>query len=570
MRGRQALERLLTDIDGRGYGSYKRLRGTYDLGLCRLVIDHVQADPYAPPSKVRTVLDRATAALPDDLVDTPLKRVAVSDFLTRRCHEAASRVEGAGRRGPITIGAPGQQVLPRTSVLIADDRVEARWEVALPAGGRRVLGHVAARLLTDTMPRLVESSLCHPHLDALALRRHVELLLDQEELRSRLAQRSLVAFVGDGAVLPRRSGDSDLPMVEGATPFSSPETFRVNFELSSGRTVTGMGIPEGVTVIVGGGYHGKSTLLRALERGVYPHIAGDGREWVITRPDAVTIRAEDGRAVTGVDISPFIDDLPSGTDTTRFTTGNASGSTSQAANLVEAIEAGTSLLLIDEDTSATNFMIRDEPMRRLIPAEREPITPFVDRIRPLYTELGVSTILVAGGSGSFFGVADRVIALDAYVPRDVTEAAHAIADSFGLRRVDGDPTQRTRLFPEVPNRVPTGSALRTRGRTTPAKARGRNVIRYGAHTIELNAVAQLVDPAQTTAIARFLDRLAELFDGRQGIRDAVEQLYRRIDEDGLDVLSPYSGHPGHLALPRPHEVHAALNRYRGLALTSRK
>ncbi len=394
------------------------------------------------------------------------------------------------------------------------------------------------------MPRLVESSLCHPHLDALALRRHVELLLDQEELRSRLAQRSLVAFVGDGAVLPRRSGDSDLPMVEGATPFSSPETFRVNFELSSGRTVTGMGIPEGVTVIVGGGYHGKSTLLRALERGVYPHIAGDGREWVITRPDAVTIRAEDGRAVTGVDISPFIDDLPSGTDTTRFTTGNASGSTSQAANLVEAIEAGTSLLLIDEDTSATNFMIRDEPMRRLIPAEREPITPFVDRIRPLYTELGVSTILVAGGSGSFFGVADRVIALDAYVPRD--------------------------LFPEVPNRVPTGSALRTRGRTTPAKARGRNVIRYGAHTIELNAVAQLVDPAQTTAIARFLDRLAELFDGRRGIRDAVEQLYRRIDEDGLDVLSPYSGHPGHLALPRPHEVHAALNRYRGLALTSRK
>lgn len=71
-----------------------------------------------------------------------------------------------------------------------------------------------------------------------------------------------------------------------------------------------MGIPEGVTLIVGGGFHGKSTLLQALERGVYHHIAGDGREMVITRQDAVKVRAEDGRNIEKVNISAFINNLP--------------------------------------------------------------------------------------------------------------------------------------------------------------------------------------------------------------------------------------------------------------------
>ncbi|WP_028661756.1 ABC-ATPase domain-containing protein [Saccharomonospora saliphila] len=566
MRTRQALERTLASIDGRGYGSYKQLHGTYDLGLFRLAVDHVQVDPYAPPSKARAILDLDTTGLPADLIDTARKRVAVSDFLTRRCHEAARK--GAGDDRAVSFGAPGQEVLPRTSVLIADDRVEARFEVALPAKGRRVLGRVAADILTGTVPRIVESSLRYARLDAEALRAHVELHLDQEHLRSRLAERGLVAFVGDGAILPRRSGDSDLPMSDGATPFAGPDSLRVSFDLPSGRTITGMGVPEGVTVVVGGGYHGKSTLLRALERGVYPHVSGDGREWVVTRHDAVTIRAEDGRAVTGVNISPFITDLPSGTDTTRFTTTNASGSTSQAANLVEAPEAGTSLLLIDEDTSATNFMIRDELMRELIPADREPITPFVDRIRPLYEELGVSTVLVAGGSGAFFAVADQVVALDAYTPHDVTDAAHAITDGPRETPEQHRADRSARVFAHAARRVPTAGSLRPRGKTKPAKARGRTAVQYGTQTIDLSAVAQLVDPAQTTAIAHILDRLADLLDGRRTLHEAVDEIYERIERDGLDALSPHSGHPGHLALPRRHEVHAALNRYRGLSIVS--
>ncbi len=568
MQTRQTLERTLTALDGRGYGSYKQLHGTYDLGRFRLSVDHVQVDPYAPPSKARAIVDAATAGLPADLVDTPLKRVAVSDFLTRRCHDATRHAARESRDGgAVSIGAPGQEVLPRTSVLVADDRVEARFEVALPAKGRSVLGKAASTILTRIVPEIVESALIHANLDADALRAHVALHLDQEHLRARLAERGLVAFVGDGAILPRRSGDSDLPMDEGAKPFDSPESLRVSFDLPSGRTVTGMGVREGVTVIIGGGYHGKSTLLRALERGVYPHLAGDGREWVVTRPDAVTIRAEDGRAVTGVDISPFITDLPSGADTTRFTSTNASGSTSQAANLVEATETGSSLLLIDEDTSATNFMIRDNLMRRLIPAEREPITPFVDRIRPLYEEAGVSTVLVAGGSGAFFAVADHVIALDAYTPHDVTDAAHDIADA--PRAPDGKADREKSVFPGTAARVPASSALRPKNKTKPAKAKGRGAVQFGTQTLDLGAVVQLVDPAQTNAVARFLDRLADEFDGRLSLREAIDEVYDRVEKEGLDSLSPHSGHPGHLALPRRQEVHAALNRYRGLKVTPR-
>jgi predicted ABC-class ATPase len=545
----------LSALDGRGYGSYKQLRGSYDLGSCRLVIDHVQVDPYAPPSLMRLVVDREAAGLPEDLLADARGRVATCDFLARVLAGAASR---SGER--ISIGTPGQEVLERTTVAITADAVEARLAAELPASGRRIQGRRASRLLTEDLPRLAEAALFHDRLDAQALRDHVTLHRDQEALRDQLAGLGLVALVGDGAILPRRSGDSDLPLAEGAVPFESPASLRVAVDLPSGRRVSGMGIPDGVTVIVGGGFHGKSTLLRALERGIHPHVAGDGREWVITRADAAAIRAEDGRAVTGVDISPFISGLPSGASTRDFTTADASGSTSQAASLVEAVDAGASALLIDEDTSATNFMLRDARMRALIPAGREPITPFVDRVRPLLTERGVSTVLVAGGSGAFFDVADHVIAMDAYTPRDVTAEARALA---------GDPAvPQAPVFTTPRPRCPAPDSLRPPDARKPASARGRATIRLGREHLDLSAVTQLVDPAQTQAVAHALDRLAELLeqDGPLPLEEAVRILDTRIDADGIESLSPHRGHPGHLARPRPLEIHAAVNRWRGLRL----
>ncbi|MGD7001720.1 ABC-ATPase domain-containing protein [Corynebacterium halotolerans] len=551
-----SLSDRLRSLDGRGYGGYKQLKGSHRIAGFRLVIDQVQVDPYAPPSLVRAVLDTSDAGFPDELTDTEDKRVAVGDFLTRAFH---SRI---GPDSPVSIGHLGQQVLPRTSIAFTTEGLEARFTVALPAAGRRVRGREADTVLTRQVPGIVDTALRYRNLDQAALRRHVELYLDQVELRRQLAERHLVAFVADGAVLPRKSGDSDQPLAR-ATTFRSPESMRTTFRLPSGRQLTGMGVGEGVTVIVGGGYHGKSTLLRAIEHGVYPHIAGDGREWVITRADAVSIRAEDGRAVTGVDISPFISGLPSGTDTTSFSTTNASGSTSQAANLVEAVATGTSLLLIDEDTSATNFMIRDERMRALIPGDREPITPFVDRVRPLYRQLGVSTLLVAGGSGAFFDVADQIIALDSYVPTEVTAQAREIAERLPVAPASVAPPHF-----RPAERAPSRSSLNPRSKTKPAKAKGGTTVLYGrGQTIELSALSQLVDPGQLTAVAKALDRIAELADDRSDLTSLVDRLFDRVAQHGVDALSPHRGHPGLYTLPRRQEVAAALNRYRGLGLS---
>lgn len=571
-------DRLLQDtlhrIDGQGYGTYREIRGTHQLDDFQLAVDKVQVDPYAPPSLMRVVLPPEVVDLPAELISDPSGRTAAGDFLTRRVAEAIREQAGtegeSGKGGAISIGTPGQQVLQRSSVLIAEDRVEARIAVQLPASGRRIRGRHAARILTAELPQIVEAALTGRNLDREALHHHVRLYRDQHALRQQLASAGLVGFVGDGAILPRRAGDSDAPLQQGAVPFRAPESLRVSFELPSGARVTGMGVPEGVTVIVGGGYHGKSTLLRALERGVYSHVSGDGREWVITREDTSTVRAEDGRAVTGVDISPFISGLPSGADTAHFSTTNASGSTSQAANLVEALEAGSAALLIDEDTSATNFMIRDDRMRRLIAADREPITPFIDRVRPLWTERGVSTVLVAGGSGAFFDVADHVIALDEYVPRDVTDAAAEIARADAPEPdVDVEPSGQPQVFSDARRpRVPSRTALSQRGKTKPAAARGRTLLTYGRERIDLSAVSQLVDPAQTQAIAYAMDRLAETFDDAVSLAEAITELLRRIDAEGLDMLSPYRGHPGHLARPRRQEIHAAINRYRHLQLVT--
>jgi predicted ABC-class ATPase len=586
MSSRQSnLASSLHNLDGRSYGNLKQIRGRYTFGPVTVFIDRVQADPFASPSKVRVRVDRADAKFPLDLTTDRADHIAAADYLLRAGNEVLAKLD----QRALILGHPGQEILERTNILLDEAGFEARLLVNLPARGRRILGHQAADILTRDLPEFAERLFLFdrwsdgpagrggntPAPSAKGLADHVQLHRDQLELRSHLGEAGLIGFIGNGAILPRASGDSDRPMKSSdAVAFTSPPELEHTVELSSGRTVTGMGIPRGVTVIVGGGYHGKSTILRALERGVYPHIAGDGREWVISDPTATSIRAEDGRAVTGDDISAFINNLPSGSDTRFFSTTNASGSTSQAANLVEAIEAGANTLLIDEDTSATNFMIRDERMRALIPAEREPITPFVDRVRPLLTRQGVSTVLVAGGSSAFFEVADHVIALDAYVPKEVTDQAH---DLVGITAADletsptgGDPDTGSG-FPAAPAftaapRVPTAKALRPASKTKTARAKGSDRIQFGRDFIDLIAIAQLVDTQQSAGVAEALEYLAEIFDGRISLTEALAEVVDMLDTEGLDGITGHRDHPGHLTRPRRQEIAAALNRYRGLSL----
>lgn len=572
----ERLKSILNRIDGRGYKAYKDIAGVYQTGSLSLFIDHVQGDPFAAPSKLRIRV--ASPGFPEDLFGNRVRRMALEDYLARRLSKAVknnpSRRMGSGKSGLILIDAGGQEVLERTAVVLTPDWVEARIQLGLPARGRTVMGRGAADLLCHLLPKLVEQSLfwsATPEKEAVNF---VHCIENQEFIRSSLKERNLTAFVANGAILPRASGVSNLPLSRDAIPFQSPPSLEVSFQLpnplpaGAGVELKGMGLPEGVTLVVGGGYHGKSTMLKALEQCVYPHIPGDGREYVVSRLDMVKIRAEDGRRAEAVNITSFIDNLPFGRDTQSFSTDDASGSTSQASNILEALEIGADTLLLDEDTSATNFMVRDGRMQALVHKEHEPITPFLDRVRDLHRQLGVSTILVMGGCGDYFDAADRVIMMRDYQPYEVTDEARNISAEMGGSRESEAPVDLTPPTARIPL---AGSFNASRGRRdVKIDAKSVDSILYGEDLIDLRYVEQLLDRSQTQAIgfAIFM-AVSRFMDGRITLREVVERLDAFFDEEGLDGLDPYhrcERHPGNFARPRKYEVAAAVNRLRSVKM----
>lgn len=558
------LRKTLMRISGRGYRAYRDIRGEYEFEEFDLFIDHVQGDPFASPSRVRVRVPQSRARMPEDCLTERTRRVALCDFLARkfgRAAQAASRRAGTGKSGLIANAPTGQEILERTSVVVTSDYVESRFVVGLPAQGRKVVAREAIRMFFEGVPAIVRQSLRYEALDAAALERHVRAAEIQHEIRQQLASRKLVAFLGDDSVLPRRSGVDDRPLGEGAVHFRSPDSLRVTFDLGVLGTFTGLGIPEGVTLIVGGGYHGKSTLLRALEHSVYDHQPDDGRELVVTHEQAMKIRAEDGRYVEKVTITPFISNLPYGQSSHGFSTENASGSTSQAANILEAVEAGAKVLLLDEDTSATNFMIRDARMQALVAKEKEPITPFIDRVKQLHRELGVSTILVMGGSGDYFAVADTVILMADYLAQDVTKEAKELdARHPAQRQQEGGNS-----FGEVVARRPLAQSFDpSKGkRDVKIRARGLDTISFGTDDIDLSAVEQLVDPGQTDLVGDVIWYLARKYvDGQRTMAELLDLLERELEERGLDHIGPFIN--GAYVRARRLEIAAAINRLRSL------
>lgn len=553
----------LQQLDGKGYKAYKVIRGVYDFPRFTLKIDRVQGDPFAKPSQCCVLIPQNIAGFPAALYANHSRAVGLRDFLTRQFHQLAQqrqRRSGTGNSGLIAITQPGPEILERTAAFIDDQQVELRFWVGLPARGRRIDGWQAADLLCEQIPQVVEG-LLYDQLPTQQLQHHIDTQEDADWLRQQLSTQGLVAFVADGVILPRRSGIDRRPL-DAAIPFQSPASLRVEFHCPHLGAITGMGIPEGITLIVGGGYHGKSTLLKALELGIYNHIPGDGRELVVTNEDAVKIRAEEGRPVTGVDLSPFINHLPRQQNTTQFYTTNASGSTSQAANIIEALELDAQVLLIDEDTTATNLMIRDRRMQSLIAKDQEPITPFIDQIRPLYKEYGVSSILVMGGSGDYFEVADTVIALTAYRPENVTEQAHAIAGQYPSDRTceAGQPigTHQPRTLHLNP------SALEWKGRPAKVKVHELREIILGREAIDLSQVEQLVESGQLRAIAAAILSLHQSPPNDLDFAYAIKAILSQLTTEGLSILSNFP--EGDFVAFRRFELAAALNRWRDLTL----
>lgn len=567
MKTAEDLRQLLYQINRKSYPAYKQTRGTYAFPGYVLGIDHVQGDPFAAPSKVSVRVNPRQAGFPQELYHSPETRIALQDHLIRLFHREIDRfnfrAKGSGKSGLISISHCRQEVLDRTACQIQPEtgEVRIRLEVGFPANGRTINSTELTRILFEFLPVCVRESLFYKNLNARELREVRDLAEDQAYVRSELSKRNLTAFVANGSVLPRESGVSPRPM-KGAVPFLSPASLEVTLTLPHKGELTGMGIPRGITLIVGGGYHGKSTLLKALELGVYNHIAGDGREYVITENDGVKIRAEDGRSIKKTDISMFINDLPNRKDTAAFYTEDASGSTSQAANVVEAMETGSRLLLIDEDTSATNFMIRDELMQRVVHRNQEPITPFIERVQWLSRKKGISTILVAGSSGSYFHVADTIIQMDHYKPMDITAFARQEAAAFPS--ITPSAPQKTQ--PDF-DRKPKPDRSFNEDRKVKMKSLGTDGISVNHETIELRYLEQLVDPEQVNALSAIV-RYSQihLLDGRKTMQQIVAMLQEILKTEGLDALAEGASVSSPMALPRTQEIFACLNRYRSLKL----
>ncbi len=556
------LAETLGAIEGQPYKAYRRLAGEYRFAVFVLRVDHIQSDPFATPSRLAVQVAPGEARLPESAWRSPLRRAACEDFLGRRLRAAIGRRvrgrRGTGHSGEIRLAGGAQQVLQRTAVQVRNGAVEARLGVGLPAEGRRVLADQAQAMLLEELPALVQESLLLGPASTAALEAHLASVEDQAVLRQSLHAAGLAAFVGEGAVLPRRSGVDDHPLESDVRPFAAPAGLRREIDLPHAGRIAGMGIPRGVTLIVGGGFHGKSTLLRALADGIYNHAPGDGRERVVADPTAVKVRAEDGRAVNCVDIRPFIGRLPFARDTRAFTTANASGSTSQAANIVEALAAGTRLLLLDEDTSATNFMIRDARMQALVPPAQEPIIPFLHRVRELYERCGVSSVIVTGGSGDYFEVADTVIMMDAYRARERTAQAHALAGAEVRAAIRSG--ARWPAAQGGPRRPRAAVVDASRGhRRVRIDVPDTRLLRYGEHRVDLSGVEQLVDRDQLHAAGWMLHRYAVHYAALPLI-EGLRRVFQDVQQEGLDCLTPWP--LGDLALPRLHEVAAAANRIR--------
>jgi predicted ABC-class ATPase len=565
MEADSILKSKIESIDGKDYGAYQSLKGEYNYSGFKLSIDQIPKDPYAPPHTgiYRVMVENKFFGRFGGILDTKVSEIAFRDFLARSFYRASIKKNkgrrGTGNSGIITIARPGQAILERNSIIADKEIIEARFFVGLPAEGRKIDSQVCKVMLFEELPEIIRLALFPENLDMNDLEKHIKTAEDAEYIRSMLESLGLVAFIADGSILPRRSGTSDEPLHrESAIPFGSPKSLLVEIDLPHSGKIKGMGVPKGITLIVGGGYHGKSTLLDAIAMGIYNHIPGDGREICISDFSTIKIRAYSGRYIEKVDISTFIDNLPFQKDTARFSTENASGSTSQAASIIEAIEAGANVLLMDEDTCATNFMIRDQKMQKLVKKDDEPITTFIDKVEDLCTGRGISTVLVLGGIGDYFDVSNTVIQMKSYKPVDVTVKAHKISGSASDKRLYEGKEHRIDLSKRVPVKDCVNPYNDYKKKSIYSTEISR--IHFGKNIIDLTDMEQLVELSQTKAISEAILYISDYIDGKTPLKEIIDCLMLQIEKNGLNILNNKPS--GYFAGFRGLELAFAVNRLR--------
>lgn len=563
MKTQQELRTKLKEIDHKSYALYKSLAGEYQFKNYVLSIDKVQGDPFASPSRVRVRVPKCVHGFSENLYENKWSRLALEDTILRKWNriiQKNNQKAGSGNSGRLGVCGCGQEILERQAVVITKDEIQGFFLIGFPAKGRSILSRELEKILFEFVPEMVKEVFLQTSYSKGDLQARKELAENQQYIREQLKEKKLVAFLANGSVLPRESGVSQRPMKH-ATPFQSPVSLEVTMDVPYGEAIKGMGIPQGVTVIVGGGYHGKSTLLEAMQLGVYNHIAGDGREYVIADDTALKIRAEDGRNIEKTDIHMFINHLPNEKDTERFSTENASGSTSQAANMIEAIEAGARTFFIDEDTSATNFMVRDGVMQRIVAKDKEPITPFISWVRALYEEKGISTVIVVGSSAAYLEVADTILQLDFYEVKDIKKQAKEVLEQYPAMC-----TEELHGVPEIKNtRCPRKIDMSYKGRDMKVKTSGTDTILFNKEAVDVRYLEQLIDHGQTVGIAYLMKYgMERLVDGKKTLQEIIAELYRETKRQGIQLVFPKGYSAGFPVMPRKQEVFAAWNRFRKL------
>lgn len=560
-------------LNKKPYPAYKSLKRKFDFDRFQLKIDYVQGDPFAAPSRIILSVPKFEFSEKVQENWSPENRVPLCDFFGRRMAKLISDLKkfdmGSGKSGVIRIDQGGQYILDRASCQLDTQWLYFNMEIGLPAYGRRIAGEHCVTLLCEQIPLLLNQVLATETHDENNLVQHIYCYLNDLAIREELKSLGAIAFIADGSILPRESGDSQKPMTENAIPFKSPEELRQTITLPyeyAGKTqITGMLLPQGIHLITGGGYHGKSTLLQAISNGVYCNIPGDGRELVICDDTATHIKAEEGRSVCGVDIRCLISNLPGNKASDYFYSKDASGSTSQAASIVEAMESGSTVLLMDEDTSATNLLIRDARMQSLVEKKWEPITPLIDRIQQFYQKFGISTILIIGGCGDYLEIADLVLKMEEYQIKNVTEKAQQIVKKYENRRIIEDLAPLNQL-----NRrqIQHESIDPSRGKyNVKVDSTGIKILKFGNHEVDLRGLEQITDPSQLRAAALALLWIKnKAGNSKLDLQGILVELKSCLKNNGLKVVWGNDTHPGDLALPRVIEIAAILNRLRSLKL----
>jgi predicted ABC-class ATPase len=562
MKDRKEFYNLLAEIDGKPFSEYERLIGDFDFARYVIKCSKIEMarDGENPVFNIR--VPQSIAELPGHLYDSPVRRTALEDYLTRNLCAVTGRIarfnESGWARRNIIIAEPGQKILPRTSVAVTKEYIDARIRIALPykvyvSGERLVDGEMARKVFFEDLPEIVSSSIFCCNLDLGAAEEFVNGMEDADRVRQTLATLGLVGFVGEGSLLAREQG-SDEPDLSHIAPFEVADDARTEIDVPNAGKIAGLGIPAGLTVVLGDAANGRKDFMSALAAGVFNHIPGDGRETVITVSDAVQVAVDRDRVVQEVNITPFLTESENG-NPASYSTRSADSFISQAAATIEALEVGARVLIVDENTSASAFLTTDARVAGLLGAT--PRASLAQRARQMVDELGIS--LVIGGENlvaEYIPIADTVLKVEDFQVTNITEEAKAL----NLALPPEAPV--VNLAPMLARSrwiMPSSIDAAVGSKDVVISALDLNAIQFGRSVIELDSVPQIADESQTLTIGLLL-YYAKLRYMQEGypLREMLDMIDRDLSSEGLGTIS--RDLRGDLARPRRYELAAALNR----------